>query len=1205
MRKITFLLTLLLLGLCGSTQSASAAVDWGLSASSLTSITAGQTVVIKECPSSLTGWSQNSYMNSGSGEVVPNVDYSCLYRFVENGTINQGGTDYTVYVLYNVANGKYLNGNSSYTANKDDALQLVASHAENATNEEISGSSDWVFYHNKTHLDISGQTEQLWTLCKKNEKSWLNVVSNPGVMGYSDTNLWLIYSVDETKIPDASLAVAKENACAKIDVLAQLTTLYTADGVSVKSQINAVTVAGNDVNAALANINTLINNYISSINNKSIIFTNQATNARAGWHITAGTADGTDMSKAKGTNSTDKNRTIWTIKDNGNGTFKLFNMFSGLYLGTANSGGALSANAGDGANFTFIVLSENKVGLQDNNGGTFHQGNDGNYINYGIGDRASQWAIEAFNTPTEEDYANYVANKTAFANTNVAYSYFQDKYGLVKDAGKMSVVVIETENSNDAKPVSNLIDGNTGTYVHSSYGSDKGTDPHYIQVELSEAQQNIMFYMAQRNGNNRPATVKVYVSNDGTNFSAEPVATLDNLFRIGNPYYSPAIDLGAEYKYVRFVVSTTNTGTLYFTASEFYVLPVNTETELLQPYDVTQITTTLLENQNALLPAAQLYGPKKEYTAVLADNADNHAEVPVLGQYTTTAYNALKAAVENDAITLAELDAAIDRFNRAQNRPVFIFTSANDGAYSANSSIFDNVSGWRFTTKNYYNQSMFFFVKDLTETEMTVGTAYNIYNYVTGRSLYYDGTVTPELVEGKENVFNLKVNTTGYSYLHCQQGGALVTWNPCVIKDDAYDCTASSWRIEYVGNTYDFDQMTDFPVAANDLMAINTALKDNFGTELNKFSAVNTEQLNQAIASVEALQARENNRRYSVTNTEATAAVAALNSAVEGATMNQPATGKFYRLKNVASGKYLSSTLTDGKMTMGEAGNTRESVFYLAEGNKLLSYENGLFTQNFSGATAYGFEAADAEGHAVTFASGNPVTAGNPCYHIQCGTRSIYGNSGSANLDAGNNVAEDNADTGYDWMIEEVQWLPVAVSSTVKYGTLYAPVDLSLREGLEAFTGTINGEWLHLNPVTGVIPAGTAVVLKDTGAQRDEVTNCIYLELASGATAVGENALAGTFKTTATVAGAYTLQNPADGLGFYPYNGETLAGFKAYMPNGTGVRGFKFQEGETTLIEGVDSNAGLDESVYDLSGRRVQNARKGIYIVGGKKVIVK
>ena len=44
---------------------------------------------------------------------------------------------------------------------------------------------------------------------------------------------------------------------------------------------------------------------------------------------------------------------------------------------------------------------------------------------------------------------------------------------------------------------------------------------------------------------------------------------------------------------------------------------------------------------------------------------------------------------------------------------------------------------------------------------------------------------------------------------------------------------------------------------------------------------------------------------------------------------------------------------------------------------------------------------------------------------------------------------------------------------------------------------------------------------------------------------------------------------------------------------------------EATLIEGVEGNVDFNQPVYDLSGRRVKNAQKGIYIIGGKKVILK
>ena len=1210
MKKFAYLLTLLLL-IVGGNESAFAAVDWGLSASSLESITANQTVVIKEAPSGLSGWSSNSYMNSGSSSVVSDVDYSCIYKFVENGTVNQGGTDYQVYVLYNLATGKYLAGENNYTENINSAFQVVPAHAVTATSEAINGYTEWTDYYNKTSKDISGQSETLWTLCKKDGKQWLNFVGNPGVADYHDTNFWLIYSVEESKIPAARLAGAQEAACAEVDVLAQLTTLFSVDADALKSSINAVSVVGDDVDAAVAQVNSIVRTAFN-VNNKSIEFSNLGAGERRGLHITAGKLDGSDVSKAYGTASTDKNKIFWTLKDNGDGTFKLYNVYSGLYLGTAASAGALSANASDGANFTFVVRGTNQVSLKDHAGNIFHQlsywSPNYSFKEFNSDDNASNWKIESVTIADEEQIASYKANKARLLN--LAYPYFQDKYGLVKDAAKMSVVVIETEHAGDAKPVSNLLDGNLSTFVHSSYGSDKDqVTNHYIQVELSEAQQYIMFYMAKRNSdnNNRPKTIKVYVSNDGTDFGTEPVATLENLHFLGNPYYSPSIDLGAAYKYVRFVVSETNTNTKYFTASEFYVLPINDETAVLSvQHDVTTINDFVLNLQNTLLAKAELYAPMNEANALLTAHASNHAAVPALGQYTTTAYNNLQTVVRSEP-TLAELEEALDAFDKGQNRPVFLFTSANDGAYCNNGTIYDEGSSWRWMTKNYYDKRMFFTVKDLTAAELTSGTAYNMYNYATGRSMFYDGTVTPEAVSGLDGVFNLKVNT-GNGNLHCQATGqSLVTWHPCVpLEAGGYDRMASAWRYEYVGNSYDFDQITDFPVSANELMGIQlNCTAANFGSGLGQYSGVKYSEVEAAKATVEALQEKENAERYSITETEARNAIEAVNSSLAGATLNQPATNKFYRFKNLSSKKYLTSTLTDNKMTMGEAGNTRESVFYLTEDNKLISYENGLFPQNFTSGN-YAFEAVGSEGHAVVFAQGNPVNAATSCYHLSCGVRSLYGKN--ATLDAGGNIAVNNNDNGYDWAIEEVQWLPVAVSSTAKYGTLYAPVDLALRDNLEAYTATVDGNKLQLQAVKDKIPAGTAVILKDNGADRDEVTDCIYFEVTSDATPVSEseNDLVGTYKTIAKPAeqSIYTLQNLSEEIGFYKYTGANLGGFKAYLSLvSSQANGLSFDFGAATGLDNVATELPADAPAYDLAGRRVNKNTKGIIIVGNKKVI--
>lgn len=1231
MKKITFLLTLLLLMIGGSKESAFAAADWGLSSSSLEAITANQTVVIKEAPSGLSGWSTNAYLNSGSSSVVSNVDYSCIYKFVENGTINQGGTDYQVYVLYNLATGKYLAGENSYTEDINSAFQMVPAHAVTATADEINAFTEWTDYYNKTSLNPSTQPETLWTLCKKDGKQWLNFVGNPGVQSYHDTNIWLIYAVTESMIPEARLASAKEAACAEVDALAQLTTLFSVDANALKTSINAVTLTDYNADAAVATINNLVRTAFN-VNNKSITFSNLRNDERSGLHITAGSVDGTNVSKAFGTASTDNNKTVWTLKDNGDGTFKLYNVYSGLYLGTAASAGALSTDASAGANYTFVVRGTDQVSLKDHAGNILHQSVNGapnyNLMSHNDVDNASNWTIVSVTIADEELIASYKANKAKLLN--LAYPCFHDKYGLVKDADKISVVVIETEHAGDAKPVSNLLDGNLSTFVHSSYGSDKDdVTNHYIQVELSEAQQYIMFYMAKRNGNNRPATIKVYVSNDGTEFGTEPVATLENLHYLGDPYYSPSIDLGAAYKYVRFVVNSTNTNTKFFTATEFYVLPINDETAVLNAQnDVTTISQIAIDMQNSVLSTAELYAPTKEANALLTANASNHAAVPALGQYTTTAYNNLQTIV-NGKPTLAELEAALNAFDKGQNRPVFLFTSANDGSYCNNGTIYDEGSSWRWMTKNYYDKRMFFTVKDLTATELTSGTAYNMYNYATGRSMFYDGTVTPEAVSGLDGVFNLKVNT-GNGNLHCQAAGqSLVTWYPCVpLEAGGYDRMASAWRYEYVGNSYDFDQITDFPVSANELMGIQlNCTAANFGSGLGQYSGVNYSEVEAAKATVEALQTRENETRYSTTNTEITAAIAAVNASLAGATLNQPAPHKFYRFKSLSgNNKYLTSKLTNSRMTMNEADNTRESIFYLTEDNKLLSYKEGLFTKNFT-SNNYNLEEAGHAGNAVVFAQGNPVTAASSCYHITCGDRSIYGKG--ATLDAGGNVSVDNTDTGYDWEIKEVEYLPIPVSNTYRFGTFTSPVDLAITDTwyskddrLKFYIAEVDptDNYVVLTKVEENIPADQSYVIEYVAGS--EYTNgCSFLKIADSAPAIqGTNQLRGSFKTIATPTDQgtiYTLQpawdettndnNSEREVAFRQYNGTNIQGFRAYLPVPPGVQpaGMRFYEGNVTRIEGVEEGQTHKVDVYDLSGRRVQRATKGLYIVNGKKVLVK
>uniref|UniRef100_UPI003FEF7159 chitobiase/beta-hexosaminidase C-terminal domain-containing protein n=1 Tax=Alloprevotella sp. TaxID=1872471 RepID=UPI003FEF7159 len=205
-----------------------------------------------------------------------------------------------------------------------------------------------------------------------------------------------------------------------------------------------------------------------------------------------------------------------------------------------------------------------------------------------------------------------------------------------------------------------------------------------------------------------------------------------------------------------------------------------------------------------------------------------------------------------------------------------------------------------------------------------------------------------------------------------------------------------------------------------------------------------------------------------------------------------------------------------------------------------------------------------------------------------------------------------------------------AVASTDKftitpaqYGTYYTEDAFVMPEGVTGYTITEkNRESLTLNPAypaNEVVPAKTALLLKATEkpATKQDFT---YTIVNSDEVAPAENLLHGSVEATETqVEGAtayYKLaQDEEEGIGFYwaKENGGafTNGANKAYLAvkgNFSQMRGFSF-ESMTTGINNVVANTNNSKNavIYDLNGRRVNslNAAKGVYIVNGKKVIVK
>ncbi len=90
----------------------------------------------------------------------------------------------------------------------------------------------------------------------------------------------------------------------------------------------------------------------------------------------------------------------------------------------------------------------------------------------------------------------------------------------------------------------------------------------------------------------------------------------------------------------------------------------------------------------------------------------------------------------------------------------------------------------------------------------------------------------------------------------------------------------------------------------------------------------------------------------------------------------------------------------------------------------------------------------------------------------------------------------------------------------------------------------------------------------------------------------------------------YVLANKNQelGTGFYQWIGGDLGSGRVYLPvpaTTETVREFVAFGEESTAIQNIESTESRTETFYDLQGRRVNNPTNGIYIVNGKKAIIK
>ena len=250
----------------------------------------------------------------------------------------------------------------------------------------------------------------------------------------------------------------------------------------------------------------------------------------------------------------------------------------------------------------------------------------------------------------------------------------------------------------------------------------------------------------------------------------------------------------------------------------------------------------------------------------------------------------------------------------------------------------------------------------------------------------------------------------------------------------------------------------------------------------------------------------------------------------------------------------------------------------------------------------------------------------------------IYVNDGSYDSQL---FSQYENDYYWSWYLEDEAdkhlhiYYPLNMTSA-GWATLYIGFPTQLPEGFNAYVVLDMDEQeklVTLKNIGRVIPGTFPVVIKN--ADTENLKPGIYPLTRWDGTlpdvAKYNNRLVGTFigqegkwgietnQETSSTGGTLTLGRNSQGVvGFYKYNGKEVPPYRAYLPiniiiEGEGAKGYSLVIDDTidTEPDGIDtavSGQPRPTAVYNLQGMKVadelKNLPKGIYIVGGRKIIV-
>ena len=253
---------------------------------------------------------------------------------------------------------------------------------------------------------------------------------------------------------------------------------------------------------------------------------------------------------------------------------------------------------------------------------------------------------------------------------------------------------------------------------------------------------------------------------------------------------------------------------------------------------------------------------------------------------------------------------------------------------------------------------------------------------------------------------------------------------------------------------------------------------------------------------------------------------------------------------------------------------------------------------------------------------GNSVASGKVTFNIFDGDEAVSTEVTSSKITQTFDIAEDYQAAGTIYtlkvtndnncQITKIEFFgdaPTTVSVTIpdtKYTTFASgfAIDFSEETNITAYTAKVDGSVVKLSPISdNIVPANTGVILyaETAGEYSGKVT--------SGGSVSDNEMVAAVTETKVEYSADSKFNYILQGGVFKMATGAKLNAGKAYLATtydvtGAGARELKIVvEGEATGIKAIET--ATDKNVYDLQGRKVAAPQKGLYIINGKKMIVK